>query len=542
MRRVVSLWLPQWTIERLRRSEGPHTRPARRTIAAGKPDSPSVGAAAPFALVAAQNGRLCLTAVNRAARHEGLVAGQTLADARAIAPHLTTRPAEPEADARALRALADWCRRYTPWTSPEGTDGLWLDISGCAHLFGGETSLLYDLLHRLKQQGLSAQAGLADTPGAAWALARFMPETARLEARIADPGDTRQALSDLPVAALRLPPDAVLLLHRLGLRTIASLYPLPRASLARRFRATEDGVAVLRRLDQALGREEEPLSPLTPVTAYRERLDFADPLLTAQGVEQGLDRLLGYLCARLVKTGYGARGLCLSAYRTDGGVSRAGIATGRTEQTASHFRRLFQDRLDRIDPGFGIDALVLEAEHLSPMQPRQTTLQSGGQAQESDAVSRLTDRLTGRLGASAVHRLVPGASHRPERAEHHLPTSDTPTPGLWQDPDHKGPARPRRPIKLLPRPEAVKVLAEVPEGPPLRFTWRRAGHRTVRAEGPERIAPEWWLEAGADPGRLRDYYHVEDDQGRRFWLFREGLYQLSQTDGPPRWFIHGLFA
>lgn len=490
----------------------------------------------PFALFESDRGMLRLTAVSGTARAQGVHAGQPLADARALLPALVTRPAEPEADARTLRALADWSARYTPWTNVAGRDGLWLDITGCAHLFGGEAALIEDLCARLRAFGFAVRPGLAGTPGAAWAVARFAAdETAGR--RIVAPGAVAQALSPLPVAALRLEPEALVLLRRLGLRSIGDLNRIPRIALARRFRGAAVGDQVLTRLDQALGTRDEPLQPLQPTPAYRASRHLATPIVTPEGIETALRTLLARLCDHLAGTRKGARALILGAYRVDGRCTRIRVAASRPTHDSDHFRRLFAEHLEGIDPGFGIETMILEADLLHALEDRQLSLNPDDAAGAEDDLLRLVDRLANRLGPARVRRLVPRESHIPERAEARVPAQRTDTSEAKRRTD-----RAPRPFRLLARPEPIHVLAEIPEGPPMRFVWRRVVHRTARTAGPERLAPEWWLEAGCDYDRVRDYYRVEDTEGRRFWLYREGLYQLTGPQNPPRWFVHGLFA
>lgn len=475
-------------------------------------------------------------AVNKAARLCGLQAGQSMRDARAIFPGLMLRQAEPEADARALKALAKWCVHYTPWTTVDGADGLWLDITGCAHLFGGEACLLKDLVARLSNIGITARPGLAETPGAAFAIARFAPSI-EIHKRIIETGSITQALAALPAEALRLEDDTVILLQRLGLRTIGDLMELPRAPLEKRFRAIKMSPSVLHKLDQALGRVGEPLSPLVPIAPYRACLNLAEPILTQDAVEYGLEDLLLRLCRDLGRHQQGARRLTLYAYRSDGGVSQITIAASRPSRDIKHFQRLFADRLERIDPGWGIDVLILTADGTARIAAHQDSLIQTEKDASQEKLGRLVDRLSNRLGAENIRYAEARQSHIPERAESWVPALST-TRGDSQRREDA----PMRPSRLLARPEPIQVLAEVPEGPPAQFTWRRMPHRIIRAEGPERIAPEWWLEEGADYSRIRDYYRVEDNEGRRFWLFREGLYQLIEPPGAPRWFMHGLFA
>lgn len=485
-----------------------------------------------------------MTAANRAARAAGASAGMAHADALATVPGLLSRPAEPEADARGLADLARWCgRRYTPIANVDGEDGLVLDVTGCAGLFGGdEAALLLDLGRRLARAGVTAKAALADTWGASWALARF----ARI-AGVVPPGGQRDALAPLPVAALRLGEATQVLLDRLGLRRVGDLYGFPRGDLARRFRPGEDGGTggggdVLLRLDQALGLRPELVAPLEPEPDYREELAPPEPLLDLAGLTAGLRLLLDRLAVRLERDGRGARRLVLEAVRGDGARPAAEVRTSRPARDPGHLARLFAERLPLIDPGFGVELLVLHAPETVPMPPTQAGGLDGGDgsgpaAEAALALARLVDRLGARLGEGAVWRPVPVASHVPERSEAARPAAagngSAPT---WPLRDDGTP----RPLRLLGRPEPVAVVAAVPNGPPAQFTWRWAKHDIARLRGPERIAPEWWLTPGEEPGLTRDYYEVEDAAGRRYWLFRDGLH--GEGDEPPGWFLHGLFA
>ena len=532
-RRVVSLWLPSFATDRLTRR--------RNASGPGWRSEPASAEGPPLATVTAAQGGLRIAAATPAARAAGVVPGLPLADARALVPGLRTAAADPAGDGRALAALADWCGRYTPWTAVNGGDGVWLDIGGCAHLFGGETALLEDLGGRLDGLGFHGLAAAADTPGAAWAVARFAGHGTGA-AIIVPPGETRHALVALPVAGLRLPPATVEGLNRVGLRRIGNLLGLPRAPLAARF-----GETVVKRLDEALGRSDEPISPRRPTPPLRARLAFAEPIGRAEDIGAAARRLLDDLCARLERAHRGARRLELALYRVDGTVVRAHIGTGRPTRDAHHLERLFTEKLEGLDSGFGVEVMVLAATAADPLAPVQGTLHTGrgmaDTAGDGDGVARLVDRLGNRLGRERVVRLVPRASHVPERAcrEVSALAPPVPAPATSADAGSAGPTP--RPLHLLPWPEPIEVMAPVPDHPPVMFRWRRRRHRVACADGPERIGPEWWLEEPADAfsprHRIRDYYRVEDTEGRRFWLYREGLYRPAVE---PAWYLHGFFA
>ena len=536
-RRVVSVWFPRLATNRIARQRSADAR----SVPLANP------LAEPLATVEQIQSGFRLAAVNRTAEQMGLAAGHPLADARALVPNLETVPADPADDAKALKKLALWAGRYSPWTTPWETgdstqndrNGLWLDISGCAHLFGGEAVLLEDLINRLGRAGLEVQAGLAGTPGAAWALARYGLSGNRQFRRIA-PGTEREALAELPVAALRLPPDTVETLVRLGLRQIGNLYPLNRAALAQRV-----GLTPVLRLDQALGERDEPLSPLMPAPVLQTRLRFPDPIGLKEDIQAALDRLLPALCERLERVGQGARRLDLVLYRIDGSTSRATIGTSRPERDPEHLNRLFREKLDGLDPGFGVETAILAACAVAPLTSQQQ--ETGEIAGASDGenpprpASWLIDRLANRLGPDRVAALHPRESHLPEQAQELRPLARE---ARETEPPDKAPHAPTapRPLHLLPVPEPIDALLPQPLAAPVLFRWRGRGHRIVRAEGPERIAPEWWRDLtpneDRDPPEVRDYYRVEDENGGRFWLYRQNRPLPGRS---PQWYLHGLF-
>jgi protein ImuB len=514
MSRMVSVWLPALPIERLKLEKNGKSCPVDR----------------PFALVGSEDRGLTLTALNGAALHAGLSPGLGLADARAVCPQLLTAPAEPEKDAECLLALARWSGRYSPSPNVDGDDGLWLDVTGVPHLFGGASALLDDMAKRLARLGFTARIALAETLGGAHALARY----GRVSPIIVPQGKIAEVLAPLPVEALCLAEEITRLLKRLGLKRIGQLYDLPRPSLERRFHSRETAEAVLSRLDQALGRREEPRPPLLPAPDYAVRLPFPEPLITHEGVVAGLDHLAEKLCQALNLANRGARRLHLAIYRADGtsAVIEAGLSAPSREP--SHLARLFEERVEAIDAGFGVDLMELAALATEPLLPAQTAFarREGRERQEP-----LIDRLSSRLGGAAVRRLVSYASHLPERAQNTL--SALAGSVSWTE---QGASKPPRPPLLFAEPEPVDVLAEIPEGPPARFTWRRVTRRVVKAEGPERIAPEWWRELQEMRGKPRDYYRIEDEEGRRYWVFRAGLYQESEAKDLPAWYLHGVFG
>jgi protein ImuB len=461
----------------------------------------------------------------------GLATGELLTNARSKVRDLQSRPADPAADAAALRRLALWCLRYTPlvapWHEASGADGLFLDIAGCAHLFGGEAELLADLARRLRHFGLHPRLAIADTPGAAWAVAVF----GRTDGIVVPSGGAESALRDLPLAALRLPDDTRLLLRRLGFRRIADVLHQPRAPLAARF-----GAHSLDRLDQALGRAPEPLSPLVPPPVYRAQAMFAEAITTQEHVVEAATHLLHDLAEDLSRDGVGARKLRLLLFRMDGEALSLTIGLSAPSRDARHIVGLIALRLDRLPKGFeadfGFEAAGLHVLAAEPMPERQALLIVADDTGDPAGLARLIDRLEQRLGARAVRRLHPHQSHIPERAALVRRAGDGPSAEWASDAPSNA-----RPLLLLARPEAAEVMALIPEGPPRQFRWRGVLHQVTQAEGPERIAGEWWRQN--DNQLERDYYVVEDANRRRFWLYRAGLY--GRGGATPQWFVHGVF-
>jgi protein ImuB len=492
----------------------------------------------PFAFVAETAGRRLLAAVNPAAASGGLAPGMPLADALSFLPGLATMPAEPAADSAALTRLAEWCGRYSPWTASDGNDGIKIETTGSSHLWGGESGLAADLARRLARQGIVHRLAIADTLGAAAAVARFA--AAEGAPAILPPGGMRQALAPLPVEALRLDPATAQGLRRVGLRRVGDLYAMPRDALVRRF-----GETVARRLDQALDFLPEPLSPLGETPVRRVRLSFAEPIADPADLARAAERLACDLVQWLAREMAGARRLDLAFHRIDGRVEHIRLGTARPSRDPRHLAGLLAARLDTVDPGLGIEDMILAAYAVEPLGAEQINLAGGASA--SGDLAPLLDRLAAKLGGAALSRIEARESHLPERASVKLPIGDTKESSMHCFSPLPPPAgegrKPPRPVRLFEPPQPVEAFWLLPDDPPFRFAWRRRPHRVTRADGPERIAEEWWAGGGSganfSPGEIRDYYRVEDEEGRRFWLFRAGL---AGGDTPPRWFIHGIFA
>jgi len=527
---------------------------------------------------------MMVAAADATAAALGLSAGMPLAQAQALVPGLAIHPAEPEADAASLGRLAAWCLRYAPLSAADAPDGIWLDVTGCAHLHGGETKLLRDLVSRLAAQGIAPHAAVADTPGAAHAMARFgthkeggegkgkekgkdspspcgrgagggvrtaaipgctLPSPQPPPTRgggvfpfpspflfVVPVGGSEAALASLPIESLRLPADITDGLRLLGFERVAQLAATPRAPLTRRF-----GPLVATRLDQALGAVFEPIAPVFPPDLVQARLGFVEPLLTAEAFAAVIARLTGTVCADLEKVGQGARRLDLLFERVDGSIQCLRIGTARPSRDARHLARLLGEKLERVDPGLGVEAMRLVVPLAEPLVYAQASAPLSEAEPAGEDVSALVDRLENRLGAAFVWRAASVESDVPERSVRRVPAlaprdAMSSRRATW-------PADLPRPVRLLDPPQPVDAMALLPDQPPVAFTWRRVRHRVRRADGPERIAGEWWKRAG-ETRSVRDYFQVEDEEGRRFWLFRRGD-GVDVATGDLRWFLHGFF-
>jgi protein ImuB len=486
-RRVVCVWFPRLASDRVLRAH------------------PIDG---PFALTLQEKNANRLYCLNIQAERQGLHRGMSYSDARAFCPTLHSRPADLDADRKFLHVLRRWATRYCPWVGLEGEDGLVLDITGAAHLFAGEAPMLADMRRRLARAGLAARIGLADTRGAAWALAHHGEGQA-------EAGRPLDALAGLPVAALRLDDKTVTALQRLGLRSIGDLERVARAPLARRF-----GPGLLVRLDQALGRQSEQISPLAEPPHYGVRMTLPESIGLQDDVLAGTARLLDRLCLRLKAQEVGARVLCLTLRRVDQEARTVELRLARPLHDPHRILPLFRRGVTDVEAGFGIDQIRLEATRVEPLPVEQLShVASRGKDRVDDLISRLGTR----IGLENIQRFLPADSHIPERGFLIAPAACSDPDGAWCSP------RPR-PLRLFP-PEPID--GEGPR-PPERFRWRRMSLCTTRATGPERIAPEWWLEDAGWRSGVRDYWQAETRQGRRLWLF--------YTPQNPGWFVQGEFA
>ena len=471
----------------------------------------------PFVLTVPDHGRQLISASNPIAREQGVETGMVLADARAVIPSLQVLDDRPELSHRLLNGLAEWCTKYTPFVAIDLPGGLILDASGCTHLWGGEIRYLEDILTRFKNLGYHTRAAIADTIGTAWAMAHYGKGPLIIESK-----QQTAALMSLPAEALRIEAETVEQLYNLGLGRISGFIGMQRSALRRRF-----GRSILQRLDQALGNEEEIVEPVQPVIPYQERLPSLEPIITATGIEIGLQRLLGTLCHRLKQEQKGLKTAIFKCYRTDGRIEKIEIGTNHPSSNSTHLFKLFELKISCIEPGPGIDLFLLEAQKTETVSPLQEKIWQKTGGLNNIQLSELFDRIAGKFGNDHIQRYVPDEHYWPERSIKPALSVNEELLREWKT------GRPR-PVQLLSSPEQVQVTAPVPDYPPMNFRYKGKLHKIIKADGPERIEQEWWLQQG----QHRDYYYVEDEEGRRYWLFRAGHY----SDSSYQWFIHGFFA
>lgn len=474
-----------------------------------------------FALSAPERGRMVVTGVSAEAGALGIETGMVVADARAILPSLVVLDDEAEVTRQALLALAEWCLRYTPTVALHAPDGLILNVTGCAHLWGGERTYLNDLVTKLSHAGYTIRAAMADTIGIAWAHAHFGRPGAIIKL-----GEQHNALLKLPPAALRLPPETLEKMQKLGFYHISNFIGIPSRMLRRRF-----GEVLLDKLNKALGYSQEFIEPIRQAIPYQERLPCLEPIVTATGIEIALQKLLEMLCGRLMREGKGLRKGILSCFRVDGKTQQIDIVTNRASHHVKHLFRLFELKIKTIAPGFGIELFLLEAPEVEDMNVTQETMWGTNGGFENTVITELLDTVTGRTGIETVHRYLPDEHHWPERSVKLVAS-------LRERPKTNWRTDRQRPVFLLPKPESIEVTAPVPDYPPTVFRYKGKVHYIDKSEGPERIEQEWWLEQGLH----RDYYTLEDQEGRRYWVFRLGPYSEEEEKELPEWFIHGFFA
>jgi len=474
----------------------------------------------PFVFAAPDHGRMMIIAVNPLALSFGVEIGMRAADAKAICPGLEVLDEKPGRPKNLLRGLGEWCVRYSPIVSIDefGMDGLLLEVSGCPHLWGGEREYLKEIVSRLKSKGYTVRLAIADTPGAAWAVSRFGKITPLIPS-----GGHLDTLLNLPPEALRLEATVLAKLRKLGFYQIKSFINMPRSVLRRRF-----GEDFLLRLAQAIGTEAEVLIPLKVPVAFSERLACMEPIKTKTAIEIAIQKMLENLCNRMQSEGKGLRTGILTGYRIDGKIVQVSIGTSGASHSVSHLFKLFQLRIDQIRPALGIELFVLDAPKVEDVEVPQEEMWSSKPGLNDDSVIRFLDRVAGKVGAQAIHRFLPASRYWPERAISKATSVTQKTSIPWRT------DKPR-PTEMLKVPAPIEVMALIPDHPPKFFIYKGIRHLVSKADGPERIEREWWM----DKGEHRDYYQVEDEDGCRYWLFRSGHYGGEQKH---KWFIHGFFA
>lgn len=470
----------------------------------------------PFVLRTSVHGRMVITAANQIAESKGVSKGMVLADARAISPSLEVQDDKPDLNERLLKRIAEWCIRFTPVAAVDPPDGILLDASGCAHLWGGESAYIRDIITKLSNRGYDVRATIADTPGVAWAVARYGKDQPVIPV-----GNSINALLPLPPEALRLEAEATWRLHRLGLHRISQFIKMPRPSLRKRF-----GQHFLAQIDKALGQQLEILKPVCQPEPYQERLPCLEPIVTAAGIEIALQGLLKTLNNRLQRDQKGLRTAVFKGFRVDGKIEQIRIETNRASHHTTHLFKLFESKLTTIEPGLGIELFVLEAPKVEDYHAKQEKMWEDAGGLEDIRLSELLDRLESRVGKKSINRYLPDEHYWPERSFRKVESLSEKTTINWRT------DKPR-PLHVLKIPERIEVTSLMPDYPPMLFVHKGKIHNIKKADGPERIEQEWWIQKG----QHRDYYRVEDQDGNRYWLFRLGYYD----DENYQWFLHGFF-
>ncbi|MGC3944294.1 MAG: DNA polymerase Y family protein [Chryseolinea sp.] len=470
----------------------------------------------PFVLRIQDHGRMVISATNVKAELKGIHVGLVLADARAIVTDLEARDDIPDIPLKILTELAQWCVRFTPSAAIDPDDGLMLEVSGCAHLWGGEELYMKAIETRLNARGFGVRLSMADTPIVAWAIARYGKGSMRIE-----PGQQQTALMRLPPEALRIEVEVIQRLHKLGLHQISQFFKMPRQILRRRF-----GRMLLDQMDKALGLQIDEIVAVLPPSQYVERLPCLEPVATREGIEYALEQLLVALCGQLQKEQKGLRSALLKAYRVDGVTLEAKIGTHRPSHHVAHIKKLFENRISMLEPGLGFELFELAAIVVEDNPAEQERIWETGSGLDDERLTELIDRLLDRDGIE-VSRFVAAEHYWPERSFRKCDELSEPASVNWR-------TDVLRPTQLLSPPELIEVTAPIPDYPPMLFVYGGRIHRVVKADGPERIEQEWWLQQG----QHRDYYRVEDETGERYWIFRLGHYH----DENYQWFLHGFFA
>lgn len=469
-----------------------------------------------FVISSTSHGRSVIVASNAIAQEYGIVIGMALADARAIFPSLKVADDKPGLNEKLLTKIAEWCIRFSPFVSIDPPDGIIIDATGCSHLWGGDDHYVATISKKLKKCGYTTRIAIADSIGAVWGIARFSNQSL-----IIRNGQHVNALFELPPNALRLDNDTIDKLVKLGLRQVKDFISMPRSALRRRF-----GLQFLQRVNQALGIQEEIIQPLIPIEPYEERLPCLEPIATATGIEIALLKLLEILCKRLEEEQKGLRQAVLKCYCIDGRIESIEIGTNHPSHNEKHIFRLFESKISTIRPELGIELFVLIAPKVEDVQHLQQKIWENPGGLNNIRLAELLDRIAGKVGENCIHRYLPDEHYWPERSFKQASTLNEKSSAQWI-------VDKPRPIQLLPNAEKIAVTAPIPDYPPMNFRYKGKLHIITNADGPERIEQEWWLQQG----QHRDYYYVEDEEGKRYWIFRLGHYD----DKSYQWFIHGFF-
>lgn len=464
------------------------------------------------------HGRMVIRSVNELAEKEGIEPGMVLADARAIVPSIEVKDEQQHLSEKLLKRIAEWCIRFSPVVAIDTPDGIIIEATGCAHLWGGDGNYAEEIKSRISSKGYRVRVSMADTIGCAWALARYGKTNL-----LASPGNVSNVLLNLPAASLRLDSAVLERLNKLGLQRVRDFINIPKNVLRRRF-----GGGLIQRIAQATGSEEEYIQPVIPPEIYQERLPSLEPITTATGIEIGLKQLLDALCKRLKSEEKGLRKASFKCYRTDGIIHALQIGTNKASHNALHLFRLFEQKIETLAPGPGIELFVLEANQVEEVDPVQERLWEHLLGLNNQHLSELLDRISGRVGSEQIKRFIPDEHYWPERSYKASSLMEEKELPMWI-------AERPRPVHLLKVPERIEVTAPIPDYPPMLFRYKGQLHRIKKADGPERIEQEWWIQEGEH----RDYYCVEDEMGKRYWLFRSGHYKSNSVF---QWYLHGFFA
>lgn len=470
-----------------------------------------------FVIAAPVHGKMVAKAVSPGAKAKGIRTGMVVADCKTVLPGLEVFKWEENSEHELLKALGEWCIRFSPVVAIDLPDGLIIETTGCTHLWGGEELYLQDIVQKFSRMGYQVRVAIAGTIGTAWGMARFSPSTF-----IVPPHQEKTALLPLPPAALRLETPVLEKLSKLGMHRINTFINMPGSALRRRF-----GNHFLQRLHQALALAPEFIEPLQPTTPYFIHLPCLEPVRTAKAIEIALHQLLEEICQRLKKEEMGIRACVFTTHRIDGKQQQLKIGTGRPSVNLQHLMKLFEHKLPTIEPALGIEVFTLEVTQVMPLAPTQDALWHTAVTQDDAKLAELLDRIADRVGPQNIKRYLPDEHYWPERSVRLATSAEDSSPAQWPTG--------LRPLHLLAKPELIEVMVLVPDYPPKSFKYQGQLHKVIKADGPERIEQEWWLQQG----HYRDYYCIEDETGIRYWIFRLGHYDDVHQ---PQWFIHGFFA